>query len=155
MTVKSCCFFYLLYTEVEPRPNDGNISTQHIPTIVGPAFASSGETIATFKNATGPTDRNIVGRNMMHAFVAIVWPGLNACQELGLSLPELHRRNIEATSFSFSYATRKKVKRKQIAAKESYAVIIFSPARVFFSYPSLAGNIFFLSCFLLSCLRVT
>ena len=69
---------------------------------------------------------------MMHAFVAIVWPGLNDCQELGLSLPELYRRNIEATSFSFSYATRKKVERKKIAAKEGYAVIIFSPARVFF-----------------------
>ena len=54
-----------------------------------------------------------VGPNMMHAFVAIVWPGLNDCQELGLSLPELHRRNIEATSLSFSYTTRKKVKRKK------------------------------------------
>ena len=116
---------------MKPRLNDVNISTQHIPRLLAQLLQAPAKR-SQHLNATGPTDRNIVGRNMMHAFVAIVWPGLNDCQELGLSLPELYRRNIEATSFSFSYATRKKVERKKIAAKESYAVIIFSPARVFF-----------------------
>ena len=34
---------------LKPRPNDSNISTQQYPNIVGPVFASSGQTIATFE----------------------------------------------------------------------------------------------------------
>ena len=49
------------------RPNDGNISTQHFPTLLGQLLRAPAKR-SQHLNATGPTDRNIVGRNMLHAF---------------------------------------------------------------------------------------
>ena len=37
-----------------PQPNDRNISRKHVPNIVGPAFASSGQTIATLERNRSP-----------------------------------------------------------------------------------------------------
>ena len=49
---------------VKPRPNDSNISTPHIPTLL----AQHLQTPAKRSQHLNPTDRNIVGRNMLHAF---------------------------------------------------------------------------------------
>ena len=49
---------------IEPRPNDSNISTQHIPTL----FAQHLQAPAKRSHHLNATDRSIVGRNMLHAF---------------------------------------------------------------------------------------
>ena len=65
-TITVCKYSTLL---LKPRPNDGNISTQHIVTLLSQLLQAAVKTIATIK-------RNIVGRTMLHAFyhpVATCW----------------------------------------------------------------------------------
>ena len=48
----------------EPRPNDDKFSTQHIPTLL-PQYLQAPARRSKHLNST---DRNIVGRGMLHAF---------------------------------------------------------------------------------------
>ena len=50
---------------VKPRPNDSNISTQHIPTMLAQYLQALAKRLWKHLNAT---DCNIVGRSMLHAF---------------------------------------------------------------------------------------
>ena len=51
-------------TRLKPRPNDSNISTQHIPTMLAKHLQAPTKR-SQHLNAT---DRNIVERNMLHSF---------------------------------------------------------------------------------------
>ena len=73
---------------LKPRPSDSNISTQHIPTL----SAQHLQTLAKRSQHLNITDRNIVMRNMLHAFGHHV----ATCCELKIELEHMPSRNIVA-----------------------------------------------------------
>jgi len=52
------------HEDLKPRPNDRNISTQHIPTLLAQHLQAPAKRSQHYST----TDRNIVGRNMLNAF---------------------------------------------------------------------------------------
>ena len=71
-----------------------SISTQHIPTL----FAQHLQPPAKRSQQLNATDRNLVGRNMLHAFGHLV-QHLAACCELKIKLVRMPRRNIVARTW--------------------------------------------------------
>ena len=55
---------WVLLAQMKPRPNDSNITTQHNPTLLAQYLQAP----AKRSQHLNATDRNIVERNMMHAF---------------------------------------------------------------------------------------
>ena len=87
--LKTKCFYsnrelftlsLFVIVRVKPRPNDGNISTQHIPTLLAQLLQAPAKRSQHWK-ATGSTDHNIVGRNTLHAFGH---PVATCCGTLGV-----------------------------------------------------------------------
>ena len=75
-SVPICCFEMLLFFQ-KPQPNDRNISTQHIPTLLAQHLQAPVKRSQHFSTAY----RNIVGRNMLHAFDH---PTATCCDMLGI-----------------------------------------------------------------------
>ena len=87
----------LISMGIKPRPNDSNISTQHIPTLLAQHLQAPAKQRSQHLNAT---DRNIVGRNMLHAFgqpVATCW------NMLKIELVRMPKGNIVARTWPNDY----------------------------------------------------
>ena len=60
---------------VKLRPNDRNISTQHIPTLLAQHLQAPVKRSQHFST----TYRSTVGRNMLHAFTTLLLPHVPTC----------------------------------------------------------------------------
>ena len=77
---------------LKPRPNDSNISAQHIPTML----AQHLQALATRSQHFNATDRNIVGDNMLRACCTHVM----TCCELKIELVRMLGHNIVAQNLA-------------------------------------------------------
>ena len=79
----------------KPRPNYSNTSTQHIGTLL----AQHLQTPAKRSQHLKATDRNIAGRNMLHAFGHPQLRRVATCWKLEIELVRMPRRNIVARTW--------------------------------------------------------
>ena len=86
------------WSKVKPGPNDSNISTQHIPTML----VQHSQAPAKRSQNLNATFRNIVGRNMLHAADAFDHP-VTTCSKLKIDLVRMHRSNIVARTWPNDY----------------------------------------------------
>ena len=105
---------------MKPRPNDSNISTQHIPTLLAqhlPAPAKRSQHL----NAT---DRNIVGRNMLNAFGHPVNAACYDMLRVKIELVRMPRSNIVARTWPNDYNNKQHPQMRSTCCTQQYNVAI-------------------------------